>query len=1039
MKYTIHFDPVVPRQAVSIHAWEESSGQVWDFAGEPAGGGSFDFVLDIGSHDLRQIQFKFRFPLENDLWESDDFVRRLPDVPNLEIWCFGFSARCSGWAPGAPATLPSLRVWARSRQEYRSGALLVWSPTRQDAPLVVPESARDDAAELSRFDIPWSDWMSAGFHFKLRDARGADEPDRAIKVWRPADGGEVWIKGRQFVVRRAPFELLIQRVDLVRPASHGPQKLLVDDPAGDDSRLYDPQATAKLDDAFVKESYQVSLFEECLYSVRARDEDDGCRRVLTVTPEDPQYFLAVKGDRRWFPQELARSVSVTVVLHPNPQSAFSGDLTFQARIGASAPYETLPAPKSDGSWQALLKVFPGVAVSVDIVSPQGVQESRPDGTFSRLRTFSALSDCTLHTADGISGFCSTGGPGFRDLEPQARRDLMGKAFSPEIAAAGIFAPHELPHGAIVAGNTTWFCLKAPHAVRARLLVLEGSSAGGARQVREVEMSLTPDLRYWWAPAEGAGHGTHYRFLLNDDQEVIDPAARLTNGTGVLWARPGEGAEGPWSIVVDRARIDAAFEGSAWRTMGWEALLIYELHPLRLTQRNAELNAFQRIQKELEPQGYLDRLGVTTLEFLPVNEYPKMGGWGYDPCAYFAIESSYGGPEEFARLVRKAHDSGRGVLLDVVYNHMGPESPLLAVGADLYGDGQTEWGNMVDFDGPAAIEFFRQAIVHLWQAYRLDGFRFDSTRTILESNHPVAGCVRVPGSGGGWEFLGSLFVALHQAASAAGSPWPYLAAENDPINDALTHAGQPHVMDGQWHFGHHYDLSSAAFLSEDKSGGICGNMNYPHNQLRPFSEAVRYAESHDSVSEQDSWKRRIVARTPYDQGYPMAKAAGAAGILAKGIPMLFMGQEAGEHLPFLFGMDKLDDPSRYQRLDDYLNIQDNRTILAWFNSLMAFRNNPFNGFRGDDDQRVGCGPRTVAFSRGWGRFFVIVTFGTPENRQNLGRLGLPGGTYKEVLNSSWPVFNVKGEPEHANGGYDARLSAASDVNLPGIGAVLLERV
>jgi 1,4-alpha-glucan branching enzyme len=282
-------------------------------------------------------------------------------------------------------------------------------------------------------------------------------------------------------------------------------------------------------------------------------------------------------------------------------------------------------------------------------------------------------------------------------------------------------------------------------------------------------------------------------------------------------------------------------------------------------------------------------------------------------------------------------------------------------------------------------------------------------------------------------------AVKQAASAVGEPWPYLVAENDPINDGLTNVSRDHVMNGQWHFWHHYDLAGAAFCSEDKSFGICSNMNYPHDQLRPYFEVVRYSESHDSTSAQEDWKRRIVSRTPFDLGYQMAKAVGAAGILAKGVPMIFMGQEAGEHMPFLFGMDNLHDPSRYLRLDDYLNNYDNRTILAWFNSLIGLRNNPSNGFRGDDNQKVGRGNKTIAFTRGWERFFVVATFGTPDTVQNLGWLGLPGGTYKEIFNSSWPVFSVKFEPERTNGGYDGRLHAGDNINLPAVGAVVLERV
>ncbi len=153
----------------------------------------------------------------------------------------------------------------------------------------------------------------------------------------------------------------------------------------------------------------------------------------------------------------------------------------------------------------------------------------------------------------------------------------------------------------------------------------------------------------------------------------------------------------------------------------------------------------------------------------------------------------------------------------------------------------------------------------------------------------------------------------------------------------------------------------------------------------------------------------------------------------------MGQEAGEDIPFYFGMDDMTDPSRYLRLDVYESPGEMNRILAWFRDLLGLRNNPDNGLLGDDDQSVRSTPKTVAFTRRGGRFFAVATLGTPYTVQNLGWLGLPAGAaYKEIFNSTWPAYRMENEPESSNGGYDARLSAGENLRMPAIGAVILER-
>jgi 1,4-alpha-glucan branching enzyme len=175
------------------------------------------------------------------------------------------------------------------------------------------------------------------------------------------------------------------------------------------------------------------------------------------------------------------------------------------------------------------------------------------------------------------------------------------------------------------------------------------------------------------------------------------------------------------------------------------------------------------------------------------------------------------------------------------------------------------------------------------------------------------------------------------------------------------------------------------------------------------------------------------------GRAMAKAIGTVVLLAEGIPMIFMGEESAEDQPFTFGNSPTI-PGFTMRLDSYEQAgSEFLQVLTWFRDLMGLRNNPSSNMQGNDNQWTGRGNKTVAFARGFGEFFVIATFGTNTQQQNLGWLNLPAGSaYKEIFNSSWPQYQVHGEPLISNGGYDAQLQSGDVVNLPSIGGVILQR-
>ena len=253
------------------------------------------------------------------------------------------------------------------------------------------------------------------------------------------------------------------------------------------------------------------------------------------------------------------------------------------------------------------------------------------------------------------------------------------------------------------------------------------------------------------------------------------------------------------------------------------------------------------------------------------------------------------------------------------------------------------------------------------------------------------------------------------------------------------------MDGQWGIDEVYRLRDASYdlwhAGSDDAGPLSTEMNNPSYSGRPFFQAVRFGESHDMVSAQDPANLRIAARPPFGCGLQMAKALGTLTLLSNGTPMLFMGQEYGETTPFAFDSSApAMNPQNYAP-PPAAPTSNNARVLSWFRQLMGLRSDPSQGLQGETNyQVVQTGNRTVAFTCGIGQsLFVVVTFGTPNQQQDSAWLGLPGGSvFKEIFNSSWPDFQVSGEAESANGGYSARIGAGQILNLPYIGALVLQR-
>lgn len=1061
MNINVVYQPVTARDQVYLHGWDQN-GLVCHVPGARSENGrSFQFTITGATQDQRDVSFKYNYPSESDEWERDDFVRTVPTLSATQLWTYDFSPRCLTTDPGTQAQFPTVTIHAISQRRFLHGRLFVWVPGTNFS-LMVNETQPGQNPATTTFVVPLDERMRGGFHFKLVGVGSQNdfrdyEPDFSNRVWRPSDGAEVWIKSGQVDLRPQTITILNIPIDFIYPPSLGTPRLHIEDLVDDYDATLDPAAPVPIDQHLSRIRYTVSVYPAAIYNVSWSSEPPQMARRFRI-PLDGSGgpSIAVNGYDHWLPQLPASTNGrLNLVIHPNPASTFGQTIQIASGVGTAAAHLTETATRQpDGTWTASFDTLPGVPCWFALPG-----EARGDGPldFRRLFQTTPAASITLHTIDGVGGVARNVPRPFRDVPAASRRALMESVYGREMLAAGVFDSWEMPHGTSTLDGQVYFTVRAPHAVAMSLLLLQMLETD-PRQVQEVPMELTPDLRYWWCavPRAQAAHGAYYRFAYHDGTELLapqlgealDPASRWARDGGRLIVDSGTGLTQSWSRVADRGIVQQAFAGSTWRTPGWESLLIYELHVRRFTQRNplkgATPSDFDQVAAELNG-GYLQRLPVTALEFLPLHEFPGSQSWGYNPSLFLAIDSDYGGPEPFAALVRTCHDQGRAVLLDVVFNHM-MESPLQVLAHDVYVSGETAWGDMVYYAHPAAIEFFRQALVDLWSNFRLDGFRFDSTETIINGHRADTSSApyilaRGPdgklrtGAGKGWEFLGALRGALRMAADAVGRPWPYLVGENDPENTGMTDP-QKGVLDGQWHFREMYALGGAAYDRDDNAGDVRDGLA---SLDQPLWREVPYAESHDSVSGQNN-QQRIARREAWGFGRQMAKAVGAVALLSRGLPMLFMGEEAGEDRPFPLNMTATN-PGFVLRLDDYEKPgSEFANVLTWFRHLMALRGKPDNGLRADGWQALGTGRKTVAFSRADGRFFVIATFGTPDTVQDLGWLNLPSGsTYKEIFNSTWPQYKVQTDPNVDNGGYSAQLRAGNLIHLPNIGAVVLERL
>lgn len=389
-----------------------------------------------------------------------------------------------------------------------------------------------------------------------------------------------------------------------------------------------------------------------------------------------------------------------------------------------------------------------------------------------------------------------------------------------------------------------------------------------------------------------GPDARYRYRLDDDPAYPDPASRF---------QP-EGPHGP-SQVIDPGSF-------VWSDQGWAGVhpagqVIYELHIGTFT-REGTWNAAAR---ELPA---LAELGVTVLEIMPVVEFPGRFGWGYDGVDLYAPTRLYGTPDEFRAFVNTAHWLGLGVILDVVYNHLGPDGNYLKQFADAYFSGRytTDWGEALNFDGPDAgpvREFFTGNAAYWIDEFHLDGLRLDATQNIYDSTHP------------------HILADLVQAArTAAGERKVLIVGENEPQQAQLVRPPETggYGLDMLWNDDFHHSAMVALtgreeayytdyrgraseFVAAVKWGFLYQGQHYKWQRQRrgtptldlPPQVFVHFLQNHDQVANSGAGQRchQLAAPGQY-------RALTALLLLGPATPMLFQGQEFAASTPFLYFAD-----------------------------------------------------------------------------------------------------------------------------------------
>jgi maltooligosyltrehalose trehalohydrolase len=423
-----------------------------------------------------------------------------------------------------------------------------------------------------------------------------------------------------------------------------------------------------------------------------------------------------------------------------------------------------------------------------------------------------------------------------------------------------------------------FVVWAPFAQKLELLILSP---------RERVVPLERDDQgYHQASIEGIEPGSRYLYRLDGKKERPDPASRF---------QP-DGVHGP-SEVVD---LNFPWGDKDWTGLPFQDYIIYELHIGTFTHEGT----FDAIIPHLD---YLIELGITAIELMPVAQFPGNRNWGYDGVYPFAVQESYGGPAGLKRLVNACHRKGLAVILDVVYNHLGPEGNHLADFGPYFTERyKTPWGAALNFDGPHSDEvrrFFIENALYWLADCHIDALRLDALHAILDiSARPFIDelAASVKERTVGWKRK----VYLIGESSANDARLVRLPEQGGYGLDAVWNDEFHHSLHGLLtgeHTGYYQDFGQLRHLAKAFREGFVYSGEYSAYRQRrhgvssadiPAHRFVVFAQNHDQVGNRAGCERlsQLVS-------FEALKLAAGVVILSPFVPLLFMGEEYGETAPF----------------------------------------------------------------------------------------------------------------------------------------------
>jgi len=563
-----------------------------------------------------------------------------------------------------------------------------------------------------------------------------------------------------------------------------------------------------------------------------------------------------------------------------------------------------------------------------------------------------------------------------------------------------------------------------------------------------------------AMVAGIGAGTRYRFRLEGGASYPDPCSRF---------QP-HGPHGPSEVVDPGAFV---WTDGGWSGLTPEGLVIYECHVGAATPEGT----FDGLATRLPA---LRALGVTAVQLMPVAAFPGERGWGYDGVNLFAPHDAYGGPEGLRRLVDTAHGLGLGVLLDVVYNHLGPDGNYLrAYSPDYFtGEFETPWGEALNYGGHNSHRVRELILTSAWRwvrEYHIDGLRLDAVHAIHDRS--------------AWHILADLAAR----ARAAAYPRSVVVTAEDDRNDVTLirppdedgyglnavwaddfhHAVRVYLTGGREGYYGDYEGTTEQIARTIQSGFLYQGQNSPGRGRprgtrvtdEPASAFVFCIQNHDQIGNRALGERlnTLVSREAY-------RAASALLLLVPETPLLFMGQEFAASAPFLYftdhnpelgrmvtegrraefaGFSAFSDPALREQIPDpqaesaflrskldWAQRDQNLDVLALYTDLLALRR---------DDPVLAAQDRSRLHATAPSASFVALHRWTDAGHRlilvNLGEATRV--TLKDVLAPDAPAgeWRVRWHSNSSRYGGDDTLPAVSEgaVQVPGWTAVMLARV